>query len=130
MEEPAPRHVLVVDDDPDARDILAQIVTKLNIEVRTACDGAEALSQIRSAPPLAVLLDLMMPHVDGFDILADMRSNPATCDTPVIVITACSTENIPLLKMPGIFEVIQKGQMSPHNMLQLIQDAIDRTPDR
>ena len=84
---PGPPSVLIVDDDPAVRDMVSQL---LPYAVRTAVDGVDALEAIRSDPPDAVLLDLMMPRKDGFDVLAELRQDPQTAHIPVIVLTAKS----------------------------------------
>jgi CheY-like chemotaxis protein/nitrogen-specific signal transduction histidine kinase len=82
------RRILVVDDDADARNIAVRILTAAGAEVRQAPDGEAALSLMRSDPPDVAVLDLMMPVLDGFGVLAAMRSDPALQDVPVVVLTA------------------------------------------
>ena len=79
---------LVVEDDPDQADLLARILAHRAFEVRTAPSGREGLELARSGCPDVVLLDLMLPDTTGFDVCRDLRSDPATMLTPVIMITA------------------------------------------
>ena len=81
-------HVLVVDDDPKAIRIITDYFVGEGVEVQTAHGGAEALQQVERQPPDVMILDLMMPGVSGFDVLAQLRSNVATESLPVIVLTA------------------------------------------
>ena len=83
-----PRRVLVVDDSPVDRRFLAGLLEELNCRVREAADGREALALIADQRPDVVCLDLVMPELDGFDVLARIRADPATRDLPVIVVTA------------------------------------------
>ena len=77
--------LLVVDDDPNICDILKTYFEKEGCEVVTASDGAEGLSQFRSAAPDLVLLDIMLPKMDGQQVLAEIRKESAK---PVIMVTA------------------------------------------
>ena len=118
-------YVLVVDDEPDAREILTDIIHALGFKTRSACDGQEALQMIQAEPPLLVMLDLMMPNLGGFGVLARLRSVPATRYIPVIVVTAYGREQIDMLMLPGVTEVIQKGQFSVESVTALITDNLE-----
>ncbi len=84
--------VLVVDDAADHREIMLEYLRPL-YQVRTAESGVEALAQARIAPlPDLILLDVMMPAMDGFAVLAALRAAPETRDIPVVFVTALSTE--------------------------------------
>jgi CheY-like chemotaxis protein len=82
--------VLVVEDDPDTRRILAQTLASRELPVLLAADGGEALAHLSSVRPRAVLLDLMMPEVDGFEVARRMRETPAWADIPIVVLTAAT----------------------------------------
>lgn len=84
----AKRHLLVVDDDPDVRALLEQELVAAGYRVRCAAGGEAALSELARDRPSAVLLDLMMPPPDGFEVLYAIRHDPQLRDLPVIVITA------------------------------------------
>ena len=80
--------ILIVDDEPYNVDYLEQELDGLNYDTISATNGQEALDKIQAEPPDLVLLDIMMPVMDGFTVLAALKSNPATRDLPVIVISA------------------------------------------
>ncbi len=82
---PADR-VLVVDDEPMVRDVLARYLTQDGFEVETAPDGEAGLAAFESARPDLVLLDLMLPRIDGFEVFRRMRESGST--SPVIMLTA------------------------------------------
>ena len=86
MPEHAP--ILICDDD----DMIVQIVTSklrsIGREVVTASNGAAALQMIRSSLPSALILDAIMPGIDGFDVLKLLRANPKTASLPVLMLTA------------------------------------------
>jgi signal transduction histidine kinase/CheY-like chemotaxis protein len=81
-------HVLIVDDDADVRALLEQELVAAGYRARTAAGGMEALELARRERPSAVLLDLMMPPPDGFEVLYRIRQDPLLQDLPVIVVTA------------------------------------------
>jgi signal transduction histidine kinase/CheY-like chemotaxis protein len=80
--------VLVVDDDPALRDVLSSLLAEDGWRVSTAADGESALAAVAQARPSAMVLDLMMPRIDGFEVLRTLREQPTTRDLPVIVVTA------------------------------------------
>jgi signal transduction histidine kinase/CheY-like chemotaxis protein len=89
---PAERVALVVDDDPDARDLHRRALERRGWRVQECGDGREALARIASSPPDLVLLDLNLPQIDGFGVLSAIRSQPATRNLPVVVVTGRSLE--------------------------------------
>ncbi len=81
------RHVLVVDDDPTVRELMVRHLTKEGFSVLTAADGTEALAQARRAHPAAITLDVMMPGIDGWTVLAAIKGDPDLSDIPVVLVT-------------------------------------------
>jgi two-component system response regulator ResD len=81
----AEARVLVVDDEPMVRDVLSRYLERGGFEVEAAADGEGALAAFEARPPDLVLLDLMLPRVDGFEVFRRIR---ARGDSPVIMITA------------------------------------------
>jgi signal transduction histidine kinase/DNA-binding response OmpR family regulator len=82
-----PGTILVVDDDPNALRLMAATLTQLGYTTRCEHDGAAALGAARSAPPSAIVLDLIMPGMSGFEFLEQLRRDPAGRRVPVIVWT-------------------------------------------
>lgn len=85
----APRRVLVVDDEPMVREVLARYLQREGFSVTLAADGADALNRLDSVGADLVVLDLMLPRIDGFEVLRRLRSRT---DTPVIMLTARGSE--------------------------------------
>ena len=79
--------VLVVDDDEAARDLLVRFLRREGFAVRTAPHGAAALPMVRELRPAAVLLDVMMPHMDGWAVLSAMKADPELADIPVVMVS-------------------------------------------
>jgi DNA-binding response OmpR family regulator len=82
------RSILVVDDEPNIVLSLQFLMRKAGYDVRVARDGVEALAEIERAPPDLVLLDVMMPKRDGFDVCQSVRANPAWAGVKIILLTA------------------------------------------
>jgi adenylate cyclase len=80
--------ILIVDDEPFNVDYLEQELEDSNYQIITASNGREALDQVRNEQPDLILLDIMMPILDGFAVLAELKNNPLLCHIPVIVISA------------------------------------------
>ncbi|NIS83443.1 MAG: response regulator [Anaerolineales bacterium] len=87
-------HVLIVDDDRDTAEMLATACTVFGYSPVKAHSGKDALEIISSNKPDIVLLDLMMPEMDGYETLRRLRSMPEGNDLPVIVITAMQADNL------------------------------------
>src|SRR5258706_10706053 len=87
-----PTRVLVVDDEPDITGLVAYHLAKTGYRVITAANGREALDLARSDHPDLVVLDVMLPGLSGFDVLAELRRRAETKDVGVILLTAKKDE--------------------------------------
>lgn len=85
------KKILVVEDDPDLVELLSFNLKQAGFAVGTAMNGIEALKKARSVCPDIILLDLMLPEMDGFAVCEVLRHDPATATIPVIMITAVSS---------------------------------------
>ena len=86
-EEQAPKTILVVDDEPHIRELLRQELEAVGYQVKEAKDGVDALQQVKVAPPDLVIMDVMMPNINGFDLAAVLKNNPVTMNIPTIVLS-------------------------------------------
>jgi CheY-like chemotaxis protein len=87
--------VLLVEDDDDMRMDLAELLRAEGFEVEVAAHGAEALAMLRTTdPPDVILLDLMMPTMDGWAFRAEQRADARLCAIPVLVLTAAALADI------------------------------------
>ncbi|MEP7235040.1 MAG: response regulator transcription factor [Ignavibacteriota bacterium] len=101
--------VLIVDDEKDIRDLLAYNLSKEGFAVLTASNGTEALEMIAAHPISLVILDIMMPGLDGFETCKLIRANEATSNLPILFLTAKSTELDQILGLEiGADDYIQK----------------------
>ncbi|BFM39458.1 response regulator [Synechocystis sp. LKSZ1] len=82
--------ILVVDDNPDNLSILSHILTKAGYQVRVEMEGHRVLAQVKQCSPDLILLDVMLPDIDGFSLCRQLKAEPASQDIPVIFTTALS----------------------------------------
>jgi DNA-binding response OmpR family regulator len=112
------KRALVVDDDEPIRMMLAKVVERQNLSVDTARDGAEAIEKIDHNGYALIILDLMMPRVDGFAVLRYMQEHHPDM-VPCTIIASAVPENEILKKFDGgVFRIHAK----PFDMSQLIED--------
>jgi len=86
------RRILVVDDDPDIVELLALNLEAGGYSVESAFDGEQALAMAKKMLPDLVVLDVMMPKMDGMQTLAELRVHPDTCDIPIVMLTAKASD--------------------------------------
>ena len=86
--------VLVVDDDEATRDLLSRFLRREGFAVRCASDGAEGLAMARMLRPVAILLDVMMPRMDGWAVLSALKADPALAEVPVVMVTVVQERNL------------------------------------
>jgi adenylate cyclase len=88
--------ILVVDDLRTNAEMVAGLLRNLGYEIQTACDGAEALALVREQAPDMVITDIMMPHMDGYELCRRVRAMPSTALLPVILVTSAdpATERV------------------------------------
>ena len=87
-----PRSVLVVDDDPSVRTLLELVLTAEGFVVRCVPDGAAALESVAAARPDVLLVDVMMPGLDGRALTRQLRDDPSTHDLPVVICSAIADD--------------------------------------
>jgi len=84
--------ILLVDDEPDQLELIDTNLTSAGFDVLKAESGAEALRQARALRPQLILLDVMLPGLDGLEVCKLLRRDPATCSIPIVMLTARATE--------------------------------------
>ncbi len=107
--EPQGRRVLLVDDSVSIRKFVGQMLERAGFEVLTATDGAEALRRLAESSVDAVITDLEMPRVSGYELIEDMRSRAATRALPVVVLTTrAGAKHVSLARRLGITHYVTK----------------------
>jgi CheY-like chemotaxis protein len=124
------KRVLVVDDEEISRYLLSQHLMAPNHVVSEAATGSDALRLARAELPDVICLDLLMPDLDGFEVLRELRSDPATREIPVIVVTSksLSEEERQTLDSLGT-SVVAKDSVSRESALAAVESAM-RTAER
>ena len=82
------KRILVVDDDPDFCDVVQSKLESLDVDVELAYDGVEGMAKVRDNPPDIIVLDVMMPEKDGFQMCKEIKQDTNYQDIPVIMLTA------------------------------------------
>jgi CheY-like chemotaxis protein/anti-sigma regulatory factor (Ser/Thr protein kinase) len=118
--------ILVVEDDQVARDQVKRVLTDAGFIVDVAVNGEEGLEITRKNMPDAMILDLMMPKVDGFEVMKVIRSTPATELLPVLVLTAkdLSAAERAYLSYTNVQQLIQKGNLDRDQLVDSVYDMI------
>jgi CheY-like chemotaxis protein len=118
--------VLVVDDDPATRDVLRRTLSKEGWMVREATNGQEGLAELAKARPAVMLLDLMMPEMNGFEVLRTVREDTDLYDLPVVVITSKDLTMDELAWLRGkALQVFQKGTYGRAELLASLRTMIE-----
>jgi CheY-like chemotaxis protein len=117
--------VLVVDDEENVRALVRATLGRDGVELREAVDGEDALAAIAAEKPDAIVLDLMMPKLDGFAVLERLQSDPETRRLPVVVLTArrLGAEERSLLKDRAV-ALLEKSEYSAAELRRLVRQAL------
>jgi two-component system phosphate regulon response regulator PhoB len=118
--------ILVVDDEPEAVELVEFNLKQAGFDVATAADGAEALKKARAVSPVLILLDLMLPEIDGLEVCKLLRRDPVTAGIPIIMLTAKAAEidRVQGLEL-GADDYVTKP-FSPRELVLRIRKILDR----
>ncbi len=85
------RSIMIVEDDDDARQMAQMILEHQGFSVEACANGKEAVERLKTSTPALILLDIMMPEMNGYDVLVHLKQRPETQNIPVIMLTAKGT---------------------------------------
>jgi len=121
--------VLVVEDDPPTREAMARILRSQGFETATAGDGLQALERMAERRPEAILLDLMMPNMDGFEFLVARQERPEWADIPLVAVTAreLTAADRVALRNAGVVKALQKGVYGRGELLEEVRRLVGRS---
>ncbi len=123
-----PHTVLLVEDDKATREMMARTLEKFDWQVAEAGNGREGLDRLAQEKPGLIVLDLMMPEMDGFDFLVEMRVNPEWRDIPVIVLTAKDLTEADRRMLSGkVEQILEKGACSHQQLVAEVRNVASRT---
>jgi DNA-binding response OmpR family regulator len=117
--------VLVVDDEPMARTLLRLMLVRAGFEVFEAEDGYDALDKVSQNPPDLMILDVMMPGMDGFTVCESIRSDDQTASLPIIMLSAkTDTESVNRGLRAGANKYLTKP-VSPEDLTRHVRDTLN-----
>ena len=118
--------ILVVDDEPPIVRLMEFILARQGHEMLVAVNGEEAVEKIRTHKPDLILLDIMMPRIDGYEVARRIRANPETAALPIIMLSAkAQEEDIRKGVEVGVDEYITKP-FSPEHLVHVVADHLSR----
>jgi two-component system alkaline phosphatase synthesis response regulator PhoP len=117
------KSILVIDDEPSIGRVVQFKLQQEGFKVRVATDGLEGLAYIKEEKPDLILLDLMMPGMDGFEVCRRLRAAPETVTTPVIILTARGQEMDRIRGVElGVLDFFTKP-FSPQKLLERVKEV-------
>jgi CheY-like chemotaxis protein len=118
------KKILIVDDSDSVCDAIAALVSSQGHIALTAYDGEQGLNMVRRGHPDLILLDIMMPVMDGWEMMRQLKADPAICDIPVLALTALrlSAEQVAAAGFDGYLS----KPVAPHRLLEEIGRATSR----
>jgi two-component system alkaline phosphatase synthesis response regulator PhoP len=122
--------ILAVDDEPELIELISYHLGRIGHHVVTAANGWEALDQIHRERPDIVLLDLMLPDLDGFGVCEILRRDPVTATIPIIIISAWASLDSRQLGLElGALDYITKP-FSPHELVERVNRFVNQRAER
>ncbi len=127
MEEKVAKRILCIEDEPEMIDLIRLILGRRGFEVIGAAGGNAGIKAVREQLPDLVLLDLMMPDMDGWEVYQQMKANESTRNIPVIVVTAKaqSIDKVLGLHIAKVDDYISKP-FSPQELLNSVEKIINQ----
>jgi len=116
--------ILAVDDEPDLIDLMQYHLARAGHEVTTATNGWEAIHSVRQNRPDLILLDLMLPDLDGFGVCEILRRDPLTATIPIVIVSAWSSPDSRNLGLElGALDYLTKP-FSPHELVERVNRLV------
>ncbi len=117
--------ILVIEDDKFLRELMAQKLIKEGFNISEAVDGEEGLKKIKEEKPGLILLDLILPGIDGFEVLSRMKEDPETSRTPVIILSNLGQrEDVERGLKLGATDYLIKAHFTPGEIIEKIKNII------
>ncbi len=120
--------ILVVEDDPQMSRMYQRVFQLAGHEIQTAADGEEGLVKVKERTPELILLDIMMPKVNGMEVLSRLKADPQTADIPVIMLTNVSSGTLEAAQeavaKKGAVKYIVKGDHTPQEVVTMTEEVL------
>lgn len=121
------KKILIIDDDPFILDMYALKFRERGFAVATARDGKEGVKRALEQRPDGILLDVVMPAMDGFDVLQELKKNPDTRDAKTILLTNLGQkEEVERGKKLGANDYIIKAHFTPSEVVEKVRDLLEK----
>jgi signal transduction histidine kinase/CheY-like chemotaxis protein len=125
-----PISVLAIDDEPAALDLIQGSLQPLGFGIRRAASALEGLALARTSPPDLVICDLLMPEIDGFEVVSQLHDDPATSGVPILILTAHTLSAAEKDRLNGrILGIAQKGDITGDGLRQWLARIIPPEPE-
>ena len=120
-----PKTILIIEDDKFLRELIAQKLIKEGFEISEAVDGEEGMKKVKEEKPDLVLLDLILPGIDGFEVLSRMREESALASIPVIILSNLGQrEDVEKGLRMGAVDYLIKAHFTPGEIIDKIKAAL------
>ena len=120
------KKILIIEDDPVMGFVCQRLLSRGGYEIQVANDGSKGLAQVNTFQPDLVLLDLMMPKMNGVDVLKNIRAQESFHNLPVIVMTnACVPSLIEQAAAAGATHILDKSKFNPVAITELLRSVLD-----
>lgn len=117
--------ILIVEDDKFLRELMAQKLIREGFKISEAVDGEEGLKKIKEEKPGLILLDLILPGIDGFEVLSKMKEDPESSQTPVIILSNLGQrEDVERGLKLGATDYLIKAHFTPGEIIEKIKNII------
>lgn len=120
-----PKKILIIEDDKFLRELMVRKLSSLQFDVAAAVDGEEGLEKIKTELPDVVLLDLILPGINGFEVLEMAKKDPATAKIPVIILSNLGqSEDIEKGLKLGAQDFLVKAHFTPQEIVNKLQTIL------
>ncbi|MEK9155886.1 MAG: response regulator [Patescibacteria group bacterium] len=124
----SPAKILIVDDDMILREMYEARLKEEGYEISVASDGEEAIQKVEKEQPDLIILDIMMPKINGIDVMRKIRSNDAIANIPIILLTALVREIDKVKEMMKEYDsYLIKSDIMPGEVVEKIKAALEKT---
>ena len=117
--------ILIVEDDKFLRELISKKLSTENYEIVEAVDGEKGLDKVKETRPNLVLLDLILPGIDGFEVLTKMKEDPALSSIPVIILSNLGQrEDVEKGLKLGAVDYLVKAHFTPNEIIEKVKEAL------
>lgn len=118
-------YVLVVDDQADVRQLIMDVLDSMDVPGKEAANGQQALYAIREQRPAAIILDIMMPVMNGFTLLSHLQLDKTIRAIPIILLSGIADNTPKMRNLPGVVHVIRKGGFSVNELRTALNRVLE-----